>query len=194
MQVPSLGQEDLLEKEMATHSRVLAWRIPWTEESGGLQSMGSQKSQTQLSAKEQQSLTKHGIWERKEILPASSPRWWSPIPFLKKGQAVGLCSSRGVVWHISVATTEDIEGLIPGNADLGRHLSLFSCQVLHILTDFPAFWILETGRAHPHSKSGNCHIFAFLVSFAERTWGHKLASKSQTQSYQTELEAKDIEK
>ena len=40
-QVPSLSQEDPLEKEMATHSRILAWRIPWTEESGRLQSMGS---------------------------------------------------------------------------------------------------------------------------------------------------------
>ena len=41
MQVGSLGQEDPLEKEMATHSRILAWRIPWTEEPGGLQSRGS---------------------------------------------------------------------------------------------------------------------------------------------------------
>ena len=39
----SLGQEDSLEKGMATHSSVLAWRIPWTEEPGGLQSMGSQR-------------------------------------------------------------------------------------------------------------------------------------------------------
>ena len=39
----SLGQEDPLEKEMATHSSILAWRIPWTEESGGLQSMGSHR-------------------------------------------------------------------------------------------------------------------------------------------------------
>ena len=38
-----------MEKEMATHSIILAWKIPWTDESGGLQSMGSQKSQTQLS-------------------------------------------------------------------------------------------------------------------------------------------------
>ena len=38
-----LGQEDSLEKEMATHSSILAWRIPWTEEPGGLQSMGSQR-------------------------------------------------------------------------------------------------------------------------------------------------------
>ena len=42
-QVPSLGQEDPLEKEMPTHSSILAWRIPLTEEPGGLQSMGSQR-------------------------------------------------------------------------------------------------------------------------------------------------------
>ena len=42
-QVLSLGQEDLLEKEMATHSSILAWRIPQTEELGGLQSTGSQR-------------------------------------------------------------------------------------------------------------------------------------------------------
>ena len=42
-QVQSLSWEDPLEKEMATHSRTLAWRIPQTEEPGGLQSMGSQK-------------------------------------------------------------------------------------------------------------------------------------------------------
>ena len=41
-QVRSLGQEDPLKKEMATHSSILAWRILWTEEPGGLQSMGSQ--------------------------------------------------------------------------------------------------------------------------------------------------------
>ena len=49
MRVQSLGQEDPLEKEMATQSSILAWEIPWTEEPGGLQSMGLQKSQTQLS-------------------------------------------------------------------------------------------------------------------------------------------------
>ena len=42
-QVWSLGQEDPLEKEMATHSSILAWEIPWTEEPGGLQSMGVTK-------------------------------------------------------------------------------------------------------------------------------------------------------
>ena len=42
-QVRSLGGEDLLEKGMATNFSILAWRIPWTEEPGGLQSMGSQR-------------------------------------------------------------------------------------------------------------------------------------------------------
>ena len=41
--VRSLGEEDPLEKGIATHSSILAWRIPWTEESGGLESMGSQR-------------------------------------------------------------------------------------------------------------------------------------------------------
>ena len=45
--VRSLGWEDPLEEEMATHSSILAWRIPWTEEPGGLQSMGSQSDTTQ---------------------------------------------------------------------------------------------------------------------------------------------------
>ena len=45
-QVESLGQEDPLEKEMATHSNILAWRIPWMEEPGRLQSMGSHELDT----------------------------------------------------------------------------------------------------------------------------------------------------
>ena len=47
-QVRSLGQEDPLEKEMATHSSTLAWKIPWTEEPGRLQSMGSQRVRKDL--------------------------------------------------------------------------------------------------------------------------------------------------
>ena len=48
MQIQSLGQEDPLEKDMATHCSILAWEIPRTEEPGGLQYMGLQKSWTQL--------------------------------------------------------------------------------------------------------------------------------------------------
>ena len=50
-QVQSLGQEDPLEKEMATHSSILTLRIPWTEEPGGLQSMGSQRVRHNLATK-----------------------------------------------------------------------------------------------------------------------------------------------
>ena len=49
----SLGQKDSLEKEMATHSSVLAWEIPWTEEPGGLQSVRSQRVNHDLATKQQ---------------------------------------------------------------------------------------------------------------------------------------------
>ena len=52
--VQSLGQEDPLEKEMATHSCILAWEIPWTEEPGGLQIMGLQRVGNNLVSKQQQ--------------------------------------------------------------------------------------------------------------------------------------------
>ena len=52
--VPSLGQEYPLEKDMATHSSILAWEIPWTEEPGGLHSMGSQGVRPELLIKQQQ--------------------------------------------------------------------------------------------------------------------------------------------
>ena len=53
-QVQSLGWEDLLEKEMSTHSSVLAWEIPWTEEPDRLQSMGSQGVRHNLVTQKQQ--------------------------------------------------------------------------------------------------------------------------------------------
>ena len=59
--VRPVGQEDPLEKGMATHSSILTWRIPWTEEPGGLQSMGSQEvgGMKQLSSRETPAL--HGV-------------------------------------------------------------------------------------------------------------------------------------
>ena len=54
MSVRSPGWEDSLEKEMATHSSTRAWEIPWTEEPGGLQLMGSQRVRQDLVTKEQQ--------------------------------------------------------------------------------------------------------------------------------------------
>ena len=50
--IQSLDREDSLEKEMATHSSILAWEVPWAEETGGLQSMGPQKVEHDLTAKQ----------------------------------------------------------------------------------------------------------------------------------------------
>ena len=61
MQFQSLGQEDPLEKEMATRSSILAWRISWTKKPGGLQSMGLQKSWTRL--KDETEGTAAGKWD-----------------------------------------------------------------------------------------------------------------------------------
>ena len=66
-QIQSLGQEDPLEKRMATHSSIFAWRIPWTEEPGGLQSMKVQKNRTLLATKQ---LRRHSL---QEPLPVLSP-------------------------------------------------------------------------------------------------------------------------
>ena len=60
-QVRSLGWEDPLEKEMAAHSSILAWEIPWTEEPGGLQSMESQRVGQDLATKQQQHVC---VWSR----------------------------------------------------------------------------------------------------------------------------------
>ena len=68
--VRSLGREDALEKEMATHSSILAWRIPWTVEPGRLRSMGLQRLK-QLST--------HILWRRQ----------WQPTPVLLPGESHG---------------------------------------------------------------------------------------------------------
>ena len=56
--VPSLGQKDPLEKEMATHSSILAWEIPWSEEPGALQSVGLQRVRHDLETQRQQLIFK----------------------------------------------------------------------------------------------------------------------------------------
>ena len=66
-QVGYLGGEDPLEKGMATHSSILAWRIPWTEEAGRLQSMGPQ-SQTQLSTTQYKNVPDTDIVIRDRVL------------------------------------------------------------------------------------------------------------------------------
>ena len=82
--VPSLDQEDSLEKEIATHSSVFTWGILWTEEPGGLQSMGVAKSQTWLS---NTTLSPHGCsfksWERLKFHSELQTRCSVVLDFLK---------------------------------------------------------------------------------------------------------------
>ena len=71
----SLGLEDPLEKKMATHSNILAWEVPWTEEPGGLQSMGSQRVRHDLANEQQQ--WKKGPWIDLDMLVNDSvPKTW----------------------------------------------------------------------------------------------------------------------
>ena len=82
--VQSLSQEDPLEKGMTTHSSVLAWRIPWTEEPGGLESIGSQ-SQTQLKQLSTHARKRLQWAQISPLEPVSEPRlqglvWQDPGP------------------------------------------------------------------------------------------------------------------
>ena len=73
------GGEDPVEKEMATHSCILAWEMPWTVEPSGLQSMGSQRVRHDLVAKQQQSSPSrdiHNLTDTLELLPSSDGGWW----------------------------------------------------------------------------------------------------------------------
>ena len=74
-----LSLEDPLEKEIATHSSILAWEIPWTEEPGGLQSLGSQRVRHDPATKQQQRLLLPGRWNRSSV---SSVYMW--------GQGIGI--------------------------------------------------------------------------------------------------------
>ena len=79
MLVRSLGQEDPLEKELAIHSGILAWRIPWTQEPGGLQSRGSQRLRDDFSSIQfsrsvmSNSLQPHGLQHARLLCPWDSP-------------------------------------------------------------------------------------------------------------------------
>ena len=121
--VRSLGWEDPLEKEMATHSSILAWRIPWMEETGGLQSMGLKESDTT----EQLHITSLHFW----AIPASMPLLLlcasSALELLKHGLATQVTSP-------SLLFQPHAGGLVPGaGVDLhflGVHGRSGPCHIL----------------------------------------------------------------
>ena len=92
----TLGWEDLLEKEMATHSSILVWKIPWTEEPGGLQTMGLPRVRHDLATS--LSLFTFMHWRRK----------WQPTPVFLPGESQGWRSLVGcrALGHTESDTTE----------------------------------------------------------------------------------------
>ena len=96
--VQSLGREDPLEEEMATHSSVLAWRIPWTEEPGRLQSMGSQQSDTteRLSTHTHVFLTVLGLQCWVGFSPVTGSRGYSRAVVFRLLTAVPLLAEHGL--------------------------------------------------------------------------------------------------
>ena len=106
--VRSLGWEDLLEKEMAVHSRTVAWKIPWTEEPGRLQSMGSQRMRhywaTSLSLSLYIRLGREYVGDR-YLKNYSGPSY---LPHPERGQH-SPCSKRNgwnpVLWSLSACTS-----------------------------------------------------------------------------------------
>ena len=110
--VRSLGRDDPLEKEMATHYSIRAWRIPWMEEPGGLQSMGSQRVRHDWATS--LSLLTFMHWRRK----------WQPTPVFLPGEFHGWRSLVGYSpWgHKESDTTERLH--------LGRYVSYFN-KIIH---------------------------------------------------------------
>ena len=117
--VRSLGQEDTLQKEMATHSSVLPWEIPWTEEPGRMQSMGSQ-SQTDLAT--QNELDKH-------VIIFGSVQSLSRVQLFATPWTAARQASLSITNSWSLLKLVSIESVIPSN-----HLIL--CQPL-LLSVYP---------------------------------------------------------
>ena len=96
MWVQFLGQEDPLEKEMATHTSVLAWKIPWTEEPGGLQSIGSQRVGRDWSALAHIGNIKQGGEFRYHPWKMKSWKWRKPAPNMDFQQTTWHHKSQGI--------------------------------------------------------------------------------------------------
>ena len=93
----SLGQEDPLEKEMATHSSILAWRIPWTEEPGGLQSMGLQRD-------------RHG-WETNRLTGGLAPGYLSKFKACTSIPKKKKCKKANWLYKEALQIAEKIRGM-----------------------------------------------------------------------------------
>ena len=138
--VRSLSREDPLEKEMTTHSSVLAWRIPWMEEPGGLPSMGSHRvgydwSDLAAAAAAATRLKIRLTWGLSLLVQVSREGWKSPGECQVLGPALAICeswpralsqrpSSESLIWFRTCTCSTDYAA--PGNGCRSEHpLSIF---------------------------------------------------------------------
>ena len=113
MRVRSLGREDPLEKGMATHSSILAWRIPWTREPGGLQSMGSPRMGHGRATKQQQQWQRYPLsyWNTGTTAAADAKSLQSCPPLLRPH---GLLPARLLCpWNSPGKNTFLLQGIFP---------------------------------------------------------------------------------
>ena len=119
-QVLSLGQKGPLEKVMTTHPSILAWEIPWTEEPGGLQSMGSQRIEHDLATKQQQGKHEEYSEETKSSQSCCSlSRIWKREE-LGKGKDWPVVTTIRLIWKCSYLKVKARWGGAQGSFHLGK--------------------------------------------------------------------------
>ena len=131
----SLGQEDPLEKEMATHSSILAWEIPWTEESDRLQFMGSQRIGHNSATKQQQSnhtVKILGLTHCKSSFPQGHAYWVSCSLFPKQVPHLNLLFAS----LIKIKTSYSARVLVNWRANVIKNINAnVGAEVTHIYTN-----------------------------------------------------------
>ena len=148
-QVQCLGREDLLEKEMATHSSILAWKIPWTEEPGGLQSMGSQRAGHNCMTNTHTQTSQMVLWVKNPpavqelqelrfdpwVRKISWRRAWQPTPVFLPGESMDRGAWRAIIHRVRMSQTR--------------------------LSDLPTTTLSST-RSHDLVSNSFCHLRVWL--------------------------------
>ena len=141
-QVQSLGQEDPLEKELATRFSILAWRIPWTEEPGQLQSMGSQESDTTWPLHNNCILTEILVFVFDFLCDCSQWEWMGREAYAKNSEfsRLELCSNvmvLSVMWTKQNFWTSFYSCFFPMNIKLAKRSRGKKTCTLHQYDVFP---------------------------------------------------------
>ena len=157
--VQSLGREDPLEKEMATHSSILAWRIPWTEEPGGLQSVGFQKSDITWQLN-------HHQW----LMRASQVALVGKYPLANAGDMrLGFDPWVGKIPYRTARQPTLV--FLPGESYGQRRLVATAHKVAKSWTQLCTLWTWHSDLEHMHAMTNDIeHIFMCLLLICILLW------------------------